>query len=390
MDDPRASLRRIALALANTLVSGRGVILTGSAARSQLMAEFLVEAGAWIENLDLPITTTDTRERFHAAEALLAEPTDELRRQLDRKDPEGQALVYAGSFSAVRTVCGRRVIGARSSDHLHAERKDRQRDFLTLVGDVIRLEDILRIEPPAVLQGIPSTGIAMAASHTFLLPRSADDHALLALTTSLRRDCSGAVATRFTPGVPCTFYGFITAIETINLGPVEALVFWDPHTWRIQAPGILRPVLAEDNVLAQARLEVQRVAERVHRQLAYVGAFGTDGVLTEDGYVIHEINTRVCAGFGLLNEVVPDCAPLAAVDLLLREMPNASSVLSQPLRKLETDLWRLATPAYRLWDEPARTPAGLPEPFAQEVWAHDVRTAAARGRIPLREMKEVG
>jgi len=55
------------------------------------------------------------------------------------------------------------------------------------------------------------------------------------------RDCTCAVASGFNSGVPCTFYGFVTDTTVVDFGPVEALVYWDPHTWRILAPGILRP-----------------------------------------------------------------------------------------------------------------------------------------------------
>lgn len=104
------------------------------------------------------------------------------------------------------------------------------------------------------------------------------------------------IVTAFTSGLPCTFYGFISADAVIDFGPVEALVYWDPRTWRIHAPGILWPLRPADRLLGPARSAVHAVARTLRNQLGYIGAFGTDGVLTEDGYAIHEINPRVCAG----------------------------------------------------------------------------------------------
>ena len=382
--------RRTALDLFIPLGHARTVILTGSAAQGRHIAQFMADAGARTVSLDLGTVPTDTRGRFAAYERLLAYPTETLRSRLDTEDPDCTALVYAGSFTSVKSVCGRRVIGARSASQLNAERKDMQRELFGLGGDIAVLaEGLARVSPPAVVQGVPDEGVAMATSHTYLVPQSADSHRLEQLAITLRRDCTRAMVTRFNAGTPCTFYGFVTATAVIDFGPVEALVYWDQHTWRIHAPGILRPLRVADKVLASARFAVQAIARRLCQELHYVGAFGTDGVLTDDGYTVHEINPRVCAGFSLLDRLMPEAAPLAAIDLVMREFPDSSTMLAVPLTSLASVLQQHPTVAFQLWETPTMSSPAPAEELTQAEWVRQIRTAASGGLQPIRELKEI-
>lgn len=371
------------LELIRPLVQARTVILTGSAARSRRMAQFLAEAGARPVLLDPGRLPTDTRARFAACERQLSDPPSAFRRRLDTEDPGGTALIYAGSFTAVSEVCGRRVVGSRSTGHLAAERKDRQLELTGSGGQIINLSDGLAdLRPPVVVQGLPNDGIAMATSHTYLVPSSASNNRKQRLAVKLLTDCTRAVITEFSSGLPCTFYGFISADAVMDLSPVEALVYWDQRTWRVHAPGILWPLQLSDDLLKGARSAVSSVARRLHHQLNYVGAFGTDGVITNDGYVIHEINPRVCAGFSLLDQLVPEAAPLAAFDLALRELQQASTALTAALTDVQSSLRQRTVPAFRLW-EAADQPWPPPEPAARDEWAQRIRMNAARGRRPI-------
>lgn len=191
------------------------------------------------------------------------------------------------------------------------------------------------------------------------------------------------IVTTFSSGIPCTFYGFISADAVVDFGPVEALVYWDRRTWRIHAPGILWPLRPTDRLLGLARSAVHAVARTLRNQLGYIGAFGTDGVLTEDGYAIHEINPRVCAGFSLLDQLLSEAAPLAAFDLALRERPEASKLLATSLMTVPNGLDHRAMPAYRLWEE-ADDHAPPPwEPAAQAQWAQRIRKKASSSRQPI-------
>lgn len=351
------------------------------------MARFLADAGADVITVDLRIAEKDTRDQFAAYERALAHPPDQIRVTLDRMDPDGTALVYAGSFTTATNMCGRQMIGARSPNHLDAERKDRQNTLLGRGGQIVSLaEGLEHVDVPAVVQGIPDDFVAMATSHTYFLPRSANSSQVRRLTETLNRDCSMAVVTPFNPGLPCTIYGFITSTKIVDFGAVEALLSWDRRTWRIYATGILRPLSAPMGVVVSARDRTHVIAQRLHDQYDYRGAFGTDGIITDSFYNIHEINPRVCAGFGLFDQIVPEAAPLAAVDLLLRELPGASAALTAPLEALATFLQRTPMRAYRLWECPTHDITTAGGETDGKEWARRVREMATDNRRPICEL----
>lgn len=383
MEHDLRKLRRVALDLAADLLRDRLVILTGSAANSQRMAEFITEAGGHTVSVEIQTASAETRARFAAYEQALANPSEQLQQRLSEVDASGAALVYAGSFTAARNPGGRRVIGARASKHLLAERKDQQRELLELPGQVVALADgIPKLSGPIVVQGIPEDGVAMATSHTYLIPGAASDNDIRRVVGELRRDCNRAIVADFDVGTPCTFYGFITATDVFDLGPVEALVYWDRHTWRLHAPGILRPLLALADVLQSARTEVRATARQFRQRTGYLGAFGTDGTIAAGRYIVHEINPRICAGFSLLDQLIPQVAPLAAVDLLLREIPNrTSSGLADSLAALQSVLNSSLTPAYRLWDRPDEDFLPPDRLYADRNWARYLRQHLASANL---------
>jgi hypothetical protein len=378
--------RSTALELVASIVNGRTVILTGAASKGVRMADFLADAGARIVRADMAIASTETRDQFMTYEQLLFQPTPELQTQLDSLDPDRTALVYAGSFASAQTLCSRRVIGARAPRHLDAERKDTQWELLGAPGVMIAVDELENLAGEVIVQGIPSRGVSMATSHTYLVPGVADSASRQELALRLKSDCTQAILTKLDIGTPCTFYGFITDTMIVDFGPVEALVSWDPLTWRIHASGILRPVFLTEHALSLARAQVYALAQRLRERYGYLGAFGTDGVLTLTGYVIHEINPRVCAGFGLMDDLAAEAAPLASIDLILREMPEASHALAGPLETIGAALAKDNRRVYQLWDGSEHDELQASGTRFTD-WAARVRATAARGRVPLQPTK---
>jgi len=347
------TVRKAVLDIAAPLVRGRVVLCMGAAARARRMKEFFLAAGAdRVASVEIGSVPAETRQRFAAYEAALTAPDDTLQRELDAIDPAGQGLVYAGSYTAVRKVCGRPTIGARTPAHQSVERKDTQPAIIGAQAQrLIVGPELLDARRPAVVQGIPDVGIAMATNHTYLIPRRAAAWQLAALVAQLRRDCTTALIRPPDLGHSCTLYGFVAPDWVIDFGLVEALVYWHRHTWRIHAPGIARPMSIAPANLNTARATTHAVARRLHQQTGYVGAFGTDGVLHDNGYVLHEINPRVCAGFTLLDQLYPEAAPLAAADLVLREFgAAAATTMAGPLADAAQALCENDRFEFQLWD----------------------------------------
>ncbi len=86
--------------------------------------------------------------------------------------------------------------------------------------------------------------------------------------------------------------------------------------------------------------------------------------------------------------MAPEAAPLTAVDLVLRELPNASAALTEPLAALATALQRHPTPTYRLWETPGHSSPAPTDQAARPTWAQQIRETAAEGRLLNSELKE--
>lgn len=371
-------LRQTSLGLVAPLVRGRTVLLVGAAAHStQLAAFFKAASAAHVDSVMLDYQGDNTQGRFAAYEATLRSPPTDLRSRLEMIDPHRSAFLYAGSFASVREVDGRPVLGARTAVQADAERKDMQARLVG--GTVCSVELNWGVPAPTVIQGIPRQGLAMSSSHTYIVPKDASSDNVAALKRRLGRDCDTVVLRPLHTGIPCTFYGFLARNWVVEFGPVEALVFWDQRTWRVHAPGIVWPLELSASELENARSAIQTLGRRLHRNTSYAGAFGVDGVIQDGIYRIHEINPRVCAGFSLLDQIAPDSAPLAAVDLCLRDCGDqAAEQLADPLEDLARSLRSTAQKRTRIFDG-GITPISRADAF---------RIFRSQGLIPVSDVEE--
>jgi hypothetical protein len=396
---PRAHLRETVERALAAIVGGRPVVLVGAAASGRRLGAMLEASGASrVDYLALPVPEgADPRCRFMRLEAMLERPPASWQRRLEALDPAGRAWIYAGSFTARERVCGRPVLGGRRPVHYQSERKDRQLQYLAPPADAAGLLDLgdrqsasARVATAirrcgVVLSGVPARGLALGASHTYRLERGADSK-VETIVRALARTCGAAVLRRQDRGIPGTYYGFVTPHGVVDFGPFEALVYWDPVTGRMSAPGIARPVRPGRRRCAEARRAVRATAERLAAATGYRGAFCTDGVFTRDRYVVHEINARVCAGFALLGERAR--FPFAAADIVLREgRPQAVAATSEALRGIARALRRQQC-VVKLWDPAQREleqflRSAVSGAACSDRWIRDVRRAVSPvGSVP--------
>lgn len=103
----------------------------------------------------------------------------------------------------------------------------------------------------------------------------------------------------FLDGIPCSIHGWVTGNGVAVGRPMEMLIlrrtdrtgfhyggmgtFWDPHR----------------DALDEMRSAARAVGEHLVRRVGYVGPYGVDGVLTEDGFRPTELNPRITAGHAI-------------------------------------------------------------------------------------------
>ncbi len=273
MGQASRAVRNAALEMARPLVSGHVVLLTGNAATSQGMEDFFADAGAAaVHRLVLPEAAGPLASRLAAGEQLLADPPAALVRRVDDLDRDGRGLVYAGSYTAVRNFCGRRVLGYRLESHFAAERKDVQ---YRLLGVATSDRQLLRIENhtdvrqaiieqvahgPAVIQGVPRGLLAIGVSHTYLLPVDASRSRISQMLDRITEDCADIILAPLNTGLPCTYYGFLTSDHVIDFGPSRLLPTGIVVAGVSTRPGSFAPYKSATRRLPPARLSGQRHA----------------------------------------------------------------------------------------------------------------------------------
>jgi hypothetical protein len=351
----RTSLRR--------LVQDRDVVIIGG---SVAISDALIQSGAdTVTRIEVPVDRSlPVAEYMRQVDAILASPSSVLARSLDAIDPKGQALIYAGSFTRQQVCCGRRIIGSRRAKWFDAENKESQVRYTTKQAGLQQTwiaanspEEMIRItktwcaSSPTVVSGAPRRFLAMGASHTFLFSGPLSPDVGEGIIRQMCNSCRGIRLSRFTEGIPATFYGFVAAGHLFNIGPVEALSYVEKGSLRIAATGIQVPCQINSAMRKNAAIAIKSTIDALITDVDYKGAFGVDGVLTHKEYVIHEINPRICAGFSWINRATGGTIPMGLIDLILREdLVDSHADLFRSLRIIGSHLERHLD--LKLWNRP--------------------------------------
>ena len=107
----------------------------------------------------------------------------------------------------------------------------------------------------------------------------------------------------FLEGVPCSVHGVVLPDGTAAFRPVEIATLRDVGGRRFVYGGIgttWDPPEADRDAMREA---VRRVGAHLASAHGYRGAFGIDGVLTAEGFLPTELNTRMSAGATVVAEV---------------------------------------------------------------------------------------
>lgn len=107
----------------------------------------------------------------------------------------------------------------------------------------------------------------------------------------------------FLEGVPCSIHGVVLPDGTAAFRPVEIATLRDVGERRFVYGGIGTTWDPPDADRDAMRDAVRRVGAHLASAHGYRGAFGIDGVLTVDGFLPTELNSRMSAGATVVSEV---------------------------------------------------------------------------------------
>jgi len=300
---------------------------------SPAVTEFLeLHGGARVVQLPTESVQKESiSEELNNLQHILKDPPRQFAKALREIDPNSEGSIYAGSFVEEGACLGRPIIGARKAGWFKSEEKEQQiawtdgqaelQQYWIASSSIDALESICRdLSADVVLSGAPKEGLALGSSHTFALPSankclSSKSKNIL---SRLVEECRGVRVSRRSIGRPVTYYGYIAQGHHLAFGPVEALAFWNRHSYQIEAVGILTPCPDQEASL-QSHPAVEGTLRRLSESCGYSGAFCMDGSINQGSLVVHEVNPRVCAGFKLLNKHIDGVLPANLIDLALRE-----------------------------------------------------------------------
>ena len=281
------------------------------------------------ERYVLQLTAPDIVSETRTVMSLLANLPAAALAALDRYDPDREALVLSPPANELRTIAGRRVYAPRRPSWRRLEDK-------TVIDELWDANGVRR--PPSAV--VPATGEALLAAARRLdrgrgtvwagdsregpnggavyIRWVRDGRDATEATAFLSTRCDRARVVPFIEGVPCSIHGMVLADGVAALRPVEmvtlrragsnrlvfagAATFWDPPEADREA---MRRVATVTGVALRDRV-------------GYLGAFTVDGVLSEDGFLPTELNTRYGAGLMVMADGREDL-PLWLLNLAVVE-----------------------------------------------------------------------
>ena len=118
-----------------------------------------------------------------------------------------------------------------------------------------------------------------------------------------RPRCDRVRVMPFLDGVPCSIHGFVLSDGTAVFRPVEIVSLRQVARRQFVFAGLGTYWDPPDADREEMRATARRVGDHLASAHGYSGAFGIDGVLTADGFLPTELNTRMSGGASLVCDV---------------------------------------------------------------------------------------
>lgn len=240
--------------------------------------------------------------------AAIERPPTELCNRLDAWDPAGEAMVLANFLNQPHPLCGRRVFGARPRQWLELEDKIVADSLWESIGlpkppsrvvpatdraAIFAAVEAVQAEDGAVIAGDNREGWHGGAEYTRYVRPGSDCEDTLSFFAD---HCDMVRVTPFLRGVPCSIHGMVFPDQVLAFRPVEMLVFRKPGQDRFFYSALATTWDPPEGAREQMRATVRRVGTELRSMVDYRGAFGIDGVLTADGFLPTELNSRFSSG----------------------------------------------------------------------------------------------
>lgn len=269
-------------------------------------------------DLEAPPASSVTEE-LRLLDRLAHDLPPEVAAALDAFDPGREAIWDPGPFVANdEPILGRRVVGGRPArfldmeDKIFAERVWAAAGVRAAPHVVVRSDDEAGLEAAGEQVGGPLGAVWSGDARDGFngggdfVRWVVDEHDRTEARAFFLPRCDRVRVMPFLDGVPCSIHGIVLPDGTAVFRPVEIAMLRVPDERRFVYGGLSTywdpPEADRDEMRALAR----RVGDHLRAEHGYRGAFGIDGVLTADGFLPTELNTRLSAGATAVATVEPE------------------------------------------------------------------------------------
>jgi len=314
----------------------------------------------------------DYMNGIRGAERLLDQLNEEQLAQVERFDPQGEALVIRVIFSESDSFAGRRVYGARRAswmaledkliidalwDEVGIKRSPSMKSKLSL-SELIEAAELLDRGYGVVIAGDNRSGYHGGAARTRW---ARGPKQLNRIAQELSKECDEARVMPYLKGVSCSIHGWVFPQGQLSLRPCEMLVYESEETC-FEYLGAAIHWRPNDRVKAQMIEAAERVARHLKEQLDYRGVFTIDGIADEERFYPTELNPRFGGAIARMALITPQ------LPLLLMHYATIEGALSaldiQGLRGLILEASELSSSI--------RPSQGLKAPCERQEEAHFV------------------
>lgn len=328
-----ANLRRWGAWPPLLLADGRGTGPIPAAAEAEILV------------LDTPrfdSLTDQVRARTRPADRL----TPQVVASVEAYDPDASAVWWTSPIGPHTPLLDRPVFGGRPPQHIELEDKMLVDELLRAVGAPLSGAVTVPATPARLVAASRDVRAATGADSVVWAGDARDgingggDFVRWVLTSDQARAASEFFASRcdrvrvspFLEGVPCSVHGIVLPDGVVVLRPMELATLRDPEKGRFLYAGMGTSWESPSADADAMRKLARDFGEHLRHRVAYRGGFGLDGVLTEDGFRVTELNPRLSGGLIRLGRA----APAAQLELV-----HINSLLDRdvgkPARQIETE-----------------------------------------------------
>jgi hypothetical protein len=273
-----------------------------------------IPTGVTVVEIDVPPATSATEE-LRVIDRLARTLDEDVLAHLDDFDPERRGFWWSGPFLTNDTpVAGRPVLFGRSrrdfamEDKLFAERLWVEAGIAHAPSRIVPVDrdalaqatTELASELGAVWAGDARDGFNGGGDYVRWVTADRGQDAAYGFFAPR---CDQVRVQPFLEGVACSIHGAVLPDGTATFRPVEIVTLRNRERLTLTYGGLSTwwdpPAADREHMREVARA----VGDHLGRTAGYRGFFGIDGVLTADGFLPTEINTRMSAGASTLARV---------------------------------------------------------------------------------------